>query len=330
MKSNPKVVFIIVCWNNQDLLAECFDSIHMQTYKNCETIMIDNDSKDSSVEFTKQNYPWVNVYEAEANLGFAKGNNVALNYARELFPDYDYAVFLNSDARVAVDWVQTLIDFAETKPRGALYQTTTLDYYDHQIIDSTHIYISQNGSGVQGSWRSLLVGEKGPRKVFGVNAAAAMISRRFIEAQPFNRLFDETMFMYLEDVDLSARATIMGWDNYLVPGSFAYHMGSASSGKNPGFSLYMTYRNNIALLLKNIPASLLWKVLLLAMRSDIHTIRHLRRTGQGRAIPKLIKGRVVGFFRIPLYLPQIISMRRYRKTVNKHNLWALMLKGVNL
>lgn len=327
MNNSPLVVYIIVCWNNKDLLRECFDSISNQTYKNHKTILIDNGSGDDSVVFTKKHYPWVDLYEAGDNLGFAKGNNVALRYAQEKYPEYKYVVFLNSDARLGAEWTQTLVGFAEKKPRGALFQSMTLDYYDHSVIDSTHIYISRSGSGVQSGWRKPFCGEKGPRKVFGTNAAAAMISRGFIEAQPFDTLFDETMFMYLEDVDVSARATIMGWDNYLVPGAFAYHMGSASSGKNPGFSLYMTYRNNIALLFKNIPLSLLWKVFLLAVRSDYHTIRHLRRLGQNKAIIKLVKGRIVGIIRLPLYTRGIFTMRKYRKTVSKEYLWNLMRSG---
>lgn len=325
--NRPKVAFILVCWNNQDLLAECFDSIAAQTYENHITVMVDNGSKDDSVLTTRKAYPWVEVVEARANLGFAKGNNRGIDYAISNHKDIDYIVFLNTDARLAEDWLEVLIKFAIIKPRGALFQSTTLDYYDHNIIDSTHIYISRNGSGTQASWRAPFGGFKGPRKVFGVNAAAAMISRSFLDKQPFAAIFDETMFMYLEDVDLSARATVMGWDNYLVPGTVAFHMGSASSGKKPGFSLYMTYRNNIALLAKNIPLGMLVRMAPSMMLSDYHTIRHLKRIGQRDSIPKLIKGRVVGFIRLPLYSRSIWLMRQHRNKVSKHYLWQLMHHG---
>jgi GT2 family glycosyltransferase len=325
--NNLKVAFVLVCWNNQDLLKECFDSVKAQTHTNHVTIMVDNGSKDDSVKYTHQQYPWVDIYEAGDNLGFAKGNNVGINYAIEKYPDVDYIVFLNTDARLAPDWLETLLAFAARKPQGALFQSVTLDYYDHNVVDSTHIYVSRNGSGTQSGWRTPYLGQTGPRKVFGVNAAAAMISRAFIEAQPFKRLFDETMFMYLEDVDLSARATVMGWDNYLVPATTAYHMGSASSGKNPGFSLYLTYRNNIAMLAKNIPWRMLWKMFYSMLAADRHTIKHLRRTGQPEAAKKLVKGRIVGLLRLPLYLPGIIKMHRYRRSVSSEYLWQLMNKG---
>jgi GT2 family glycosyltransferase len=324
---NAQVAFIVVCWNNQTLLTECLESIQKQTYNNHVTIMVDNGSKDHSVSYTRNNFPWVNIYEAKANLGFAKGNNVGIQYALEKYPNLEYVVFINTDARLKEDWLGTMLEFAESKPKGALFQSTTLDYYDPRIIDSTHIYISRNGSGTQAAWRTPFAGYKGPRKVFGVNAAAAMISCKFIDAQPFSTVFDETMFMYLEDVDLSTRATVMGWDNYLVPGTLAYHMGSASSGKKPGYSLFMTYRNNIAVLVKNIPISVLFKMLPAIIRSDYHTIRHLRRSNQAEAVPMLIKGRVIGLFRLPLYTISIIKMSRYRRTVSRDYLWQLMRFG---
>lgn len=324
---SSKVAFILVCWNNQDLLGEGYESIKAQTYKDHVTVMVDNGSKDASVEFTKREYDWVDVYESGKNLGFAKGNNVGIAYALEKYPDIEYVVLLNSDARLKDDWLETMLEFAANKPKGALFQSTTLDYYNHEIVDSTHIFVSHNGSGTQYGWRTPYLGDTGPKKVFGVNAAAAMVSRSFLDHQPFANLFDNTLFMYLEDVDISARATTMGWDNYLVPGTQAYHMGSASSGKNPGFSLYMTYRNNIAVLAKNLPWSMLLKMSFSMLKADRHTIKHLKRTGQGKVVGKLIKGRLVGILRLPLYLPGILKMHRYRKSVSKEYLRQLMEKG---
>ncbi len=248
-----KVAFIVVGWNNKELLKECFDSIYSQTYSNITIIFIDNASVDDSVSWVRKNYPKVIVLAQDSNTGFAKGNNIGINRALE-DQKVSYIALLNTDARLAPDWVEKVVNFAALKPNGAMYQGTTLDYYNNNIIDSTHIFVSRWGQGTQGNWRYFVTKEIGPKKVFGVNAAACMISRAFIMAQPFGRqFFDESMFMYLEDVDVATRATVMGWDNYLVSGVRAYHMGSASSGKNPNFSLYMTFRNSSGLLIKNMP-----------------------------------------------------------------------------
>ena len=324
-----EIATIVVSWNNEDILGECFQSLRDQTIadKNI-TVLVDNNSADASVDFTKINFPEVDVLDFDKNLGFAAGNNRAIEYVFKNYPTVDYIVLLNSDARIDRNWLETLYEFAGKKKKGAFFQSITLDYYDHEVIDSSHIYVARNSAGTQSNWRSLYTGELGPARVFGVNFAAAMINVRFIKEQPLPHLLDETMFMYLEDVYACARATVMGWENYLVPGTRAYHMGSVSSNKRPGFSLYLTYRNNIALLLKNVPSSLLLRIIPAMIRSDYHTMRHLRRIGQQGSIKYLLKGRIAGFFRLWRYRKQIKAMSPYRNSVAKEYIWALMDKGV--
>ena len=55
------------------------------------------------------------------------------------------------------------------------------------LLISIDTHIARNGQGTQGSWRDIYEQEFGPKKVFGVNAAAAMITRKFIDAQPFDQ-----------------------------------------------------------------------------------------------------------------------------------------------
>ena len=327
MNSDPKVAFIIVSWNNSDLLPECFESIEKQSYKNHITVLVDNGSKDDTVSMVKEKYPKVELIDAGTNLGFAKGNNRGIEHALKQYPSLEYCVFLNTDARLRDDWLGVMLDFAKRKPKLALAQSITLDYYDHRIIDSTHIYISQQGAGTQSGWRNPFRGYKGPRRVFGVNAAAALISCQFISSQPYEHLLDETLFMYLEDVDLAARATIMGWECYSVSGTEAYHMGSASSGKNPGYSLYMTYRNNLAVLYKNLPLTIFLKIIPKLIISDYYTIRHLRTLKKGYLAKQIIKGRLVGLLRLPLFIGSAIKIRHYRYAIDHTALWDLMRTG---
>jgi len=326
-QNSSKVAFVIVSWNNADILPECLESIEKQTYTNHTTTLIDNGSKDDTVNLIKESFPWVNLIVAGKNLGFAKGNNRAINQTLQRQPEIEYIVLLNTDARLDKDWLKAHIEFASKKPNGAVFQGTMLDYYDHNTIDSTHVYISRDGQGTQGNWRRMYVGEKGPMKVFGSNAAACMISCKFIDAQPFkDQLFDERFFMYLEDVDLATRALVLGWDNYLVPNAKAYHMGSASSGKNPGFSLYMTFRNNTALLMKNIPTSIFLRMIPLIIRVDFHTVRHLCRENKYKAATKVIEGRLVGIIRLPFYINKTRKIKKLTN-ISKEYLWHLMNKG---
>lgn len=328
MKNKSNVTFVIVSWNNEDLLPECLESIKAQTHSSYTTILVDNGSSDNSVAVSQKTLPEIKVIKTGKNLGFTGGNNVGIKTALA-DPDIEYVALLNTDARLEKDWLKTVVEFVTTKPRWACAQGTTLNYSDTGVIDSTHLYFTRGGQGAQGHWQESYYEELGPKKVFGVNAAACLISRKFIDAQPYRQLFDESFFMYLEDVDIAARATIMGWDNYLVPGARAYHMGSISSGGKSGFSdygLYMTFRNNLAVILKNYPWSLVLKLILALPLTDYRTARHLNKLGYKSAARKVIAGRIVGIGRSPIYLIKRLRMRGKRK-IDKDYLWQLMDRG---
>lgn len=324
---NQRVAYVIVGWNNKNLLKECIESIIQQTYKNKKIIYVDNNSSDGSVDFVKTHFPEVEVIKQNENVGFARGNNIGIKYALK-DNEVQFVALLNTDARLAKNWTEVILGTAILKPRGAAFQTITLDYYKHSIIDSTHVYVSYSGQGTQGSWRrELLEGhDVATQKVFGCNAAAVVYSRAFIEEQPFDDFFDENMFMYLEDVDVAARATVMGWDNYVVAGSRAYHMGSASSSKNPGFSLYMTFRNNSGVLVKNFHFLILLRMAPKILRGDFDSAIVLWRDKKKGLILQLLRGRITGLARLPVFL-----LKR-RKVVNKgslpyHLVWIMMRRG---
>lgn len=329
MSTQDTVAYIIVAWNNKTLLDECINSILAQSttlFK--KIVLVDNDSKDGTVEYIKEAFPDVVLLPQADNYGFAKGNNIGIT-ATLADESVKYFVLLNTDATLSPNWTQTLVDAANIRPKAACLQSVTLDYYNHSVIDSTHIYISRYGQATQSSWREPTSDDKeiSPLKVFGCNAAAMMITRSFIEAQPFKDFFDETMFMYLEDVDVAVRATVMGWDNFVVPHTRAYHMGSVSSTKkDPSFSLYMTFRNNTGLIVKNLPAGIATRLFLRMLKSDIASIRHLRRIGRGGAAPAIIKGRFVGFLFLPIFMIKRHHLKRLR-SIDQNYLWRLMRRG---
>jgi GT2 family glycosyltransferase len=106
-----KVAFIVVGWNNTDILPDCFKSIYEQSYDNTAVYFVDNGSKDDSVEKTKKDFPQVKIIEPGYNTGFAKGNNIGIKEALK-DPDVKYIALLNSDARLKPEWTKTIVDFA--------------------------------------------------------------------------------------------------------------------------------------------------------------------------------------------------------------------------
>lgn len=327
-KEYVSVGVAIVCWNNEKILPQCLDSIRAQTHSNIKTIVLDNNSSDNSVEIIERDYPWTDLIKSPLNTGFARGNNLIIE---EFLKDESikYIALVNSDAILDKDWVRKLVDFASEKPSDniAFLQGLTLDFYDHSFVDSTHVYINQSGNAIQANYREKAnnIGKMG-HEVFGVNAAACIVSRDFLEKQPFDSLFDEEFFMYLEDVDICARATIMGWSSYFVPEAKAYHMGSASSLKNPGFSVYFVNRNNLPMLVKNLPLSLVFRMLPFMIFSDIKQLIRILRGRNYVVFRKFIWGRAVSIFFTLKFINKARIMARNRKIPTK-SLWQLMKKG---
>lgn len=318
----PLVTFIIVCWNNRDLLEECFQSIDQQKYKQLHTIVVDNGSTDNSVSYIRSRHPKIELIETGKNNGFAIGNNIGIAHALK-DPECQYVVLLNTDARLSPDWVEQLVAFAVKHPKGAAFQSPTVDYYDHNILDSRGLTFDHRGRAVQLGYR-----EQNPnlktKQVFGVNAAAAMFSRAFLEDQPFGTdYFDSDMWMYSEDVDIAARAIITGWQNWFVNKSCAYHMGSASSSGNPGFSIFMSYRNNTFVLVKNFPWSMILRILPGLIVTDVASIyRHIK----GRnyiAIKAMIRARCYSLLHLRVYLAKRQKIKS-RRVISNHDLWLLM------
>ena len=317
-----KISFVVVCYNNEDLLDTCIQSIQQQTHKDYEIILVDNGSVDKSVEHVKKHYPEVTLIEAGKNTGFAIGNNIGIKKALE-DPDCSYVAFLNSDATIDADWSETLLNFAATHPKSAGLQAPTLDYYDHTILDSRGITIDPEGRARQLGHREVYKARES-HVVFGAHAAACIYNAEFLRTQAFgDDFFDSDLWMYLEDVDLAARGTITGWQSWYVDGSFGYHMGSASSSKNPGFSVYMCYRNNYPMLLKNLPVSHLVYATFGAAWTDLVTLASLLRGKNYIPLKAIIKGRVNGWQMIPLFLKKRKSVRKSSQ-ISKQDLKKLM------
>lgn len=296
-----KTYFVIVSWNNSDLLPTCIDSVLKQSDKDYSIIVVDNGSNDNSIDLLHEEYPQVEVIDAGKNNGFAIGNNMGIARALE-DKDCKYVALLNTDATVDPEWLRTILTFADKHPEGASFQTPTLDYFDHETLDSRGIKIDLAGRAIQLGYREAVKESYDDHQIFGVNAAACIYTADFLKKQPFGSDYlDSDMWMYLEDVDLALRAQILNYESWLVAGAFAYHMGSASSSKNPGFSVFMIYRNNASMLVKNLPSKILMKVVPRLVLSDIVLIAGFLRHRNLRTIKYIIKGRVHSLRRLGLF-----------------------------
>lgn len=323
---DTSVGFVVVSYNALDLLERCLESLYRQSPGPACIVVVDNGSEDGTPERLRRDHPTVRLIELGRNAGFAAACNVGIG---ALFADCAcrYVGLVNQDAWLADNWLECLLGFAERHPRGAGFQGLTVDGRDHDVVDSFGLYMGTAGRAIQLGYRSRNP-PPGTGEVFGVNAAAALYSGAFLCAQPFGEEYlDADLFMYLEDVDLAARAVVMGWHNYFVKGAVAYHLGSGGDRENRAFSLRMTSRNDVLVLVKNLP----WPVVLRSLpgmgRSELARLRSFVKAGEFAKVAALVRGRLESLLLLPRFVGKRRLLRPHRSVARPH-LRQLMQGGV--
>jgi GT2 family glycosyltransferase len=255
MASPRSVLVVIVNFNSGPLLAKSVACVNAQTYADWRLVVADNASSDDSVSQMLLRYPDVDVLHAGRNLGFAAANNLAVRSR----PATRWVALLNPDAFPEPDWLQRLVEAAESRPEFGAFASCTLCASDPGLMDGA-------GDAYHLSGRYWRRGNLRPRseryarsaEVFSACAAAALYSRAAWDQVTG---MDEDYFCYGEDVDLGFRLQLAGHRCLYVPQAIAYHEGSAVTGRRSDFSTYYGQRNLVWTFVKNMPPLLFWTLL---------------------------------------------------------------------
>ena len=148
-------------------------------------------------------------------------------------------------------------------PRIGICQSKIVSKNNPNIIDAIGISIDELGDAYQIGYNEVDNGQYDiPQDIFGACACSALYR---VELLKQIGLFDPDFFAYYEDVDLSWRARIDGWESVYVPTSIVYHIHSASGSKVKNYYLS---RNKLFYLMKNAPFYLVGR----RVMSDIYEI----------------------------------------------------------
>jgi|SRR5437867_4210731 len=224
----------IINWNSGDLLRTCIESIVATT--SVKILVIDNASRDSSLDCTVEFRDRANVIRLNENRGFAGGVNQAFRWTST-----PYVLILNPDVQVLPGAIQLLEQFMHEYPRAAAAGGYIGEKYLPRPFPTTRSLILEN-IGVQHLTIAPL--QPGPARVDQVAAAAMMIRRQaYEEAGEFDEHFYPAWY---EDVDYCHRLTHCGWQVYFVAAAEFIHMGGYSTGAlGNGNFLRAYYRNQI-------------------------------------------------------------------------------------
>ncbi len=232
----PDVSIVVVSFNTRDLLRACLASIpHGCEGLRFETFVVDNDSHDGSAAMVAREFPLVNLMEGHGNVGFARANNLALAQCRGRF-----LFCLNPDASVHAGSIRTLVD--------AMRRDPSIGYAGPKLLnaDGSHQWSAYRFHTLLSpfySWSMLGLDRRRPRSrhcmslhhAHGADTAidadwllgAALMVRR----EAFERCggFDESFFLYAEEIEWCARLAAEGWRGRYVPEAVVTHVRSAST-----------------------------------------------------------------------------------------------------
>lgn len=316
-----KRVFVVIPnYNGADMLAPAIESVLNQSYKDLTLVIVDNGSHDGSKAimeaYAKKDTRVRNIYR-EKNYGYTGGVNPGMELAIQ--EGADYVAPFNNDAIAHKDWLKHLAAFLDEHPAYGIAACNLL-HADGKTYDSTGDQYSIWGLPYPRDRDLPVRTHDNGGDIFGASGGASMYRVSMLQKIG---LFDQDFFAYYEDIDLSFRAQLAGWKVRFVPDSIVYHKQSVTSNAMPsGFTTYQYMKNLPLVIVKDMPASLAWRVYpRFALGYSMSFLNALVRSGNGWPALK-------GFGKsIALTPKKLIERRRIQKhrTVTPDYIWSLFL-----
>ena len=244
---------VILNWNGKKMLDRFLPSVTAHTQGDAEVIIADNGSTDDSLDFVRAQYPGLRIIELDKNYGFAGGYNRALQQVKA-----DYYVLLNDDVEVTPGWIEPVVAQMQQHPDTAICQPKLLMY------DQRDTFEYAGGAGgfldkygypfCRGRMFTSLEQDNGqyntPGEIFWASGAAM-----FVRADVWHQLggLDDDFFAHMEEIDFCWRAKNAGYRVEYCPQSTVFHVGGGTLPKSNPRKTYLNFRNNMALLYKNLP-----------------------------------------------------------------------------
>lgn len=234
----PVVSVLIVGYRCRDFLADCLEGLLRNTSGvACEVLYVDC-SGDGSVPMVREKFPAVRVVDNEENLGFGQGNNFLARHAKG-----KYVLLLNPDTLIRDNAVGELVAFAEANPQGGAWGGITR-LEDGRMDPSCQ----QAAPGLRALLGSLLgirrwgtggvrEGDQSGSEVPTLTGAFMLVRRSLWE---WLGGFDETFFMYSEEVDLCYRIRRAGYRVLMTPDAEIVHLVGGGSRLSQERLLAMT------------------------------------------------------------------------------------------
>lgn len=306
-----RITAAVVTWNSERLIPALSETLR-KLQPVCRILISDNASEDGTVELLRRQVPGAEVLVNPRNGGFGYGNNRALEACRT-----EYLLLLNSDASIEVPDLDILARTLDGNKGLAGVQPLLRLWGWPMVTLSAGCSMNEYGRGYDmDSMHFQPFPRTGPEKVPCITAALSLF-----RTDALRRVggFDERMFMYFEDIDLSLRLRAAGMDLLLNPEARGLHMLGASSERKaarawelrssaylarkylggagcriPGYWMRREWRTRLHCLLRGIPW--LWR---------LRAVYDAGRTGTRRVeLPREVLGEVLAPRPLRMPLPR--------------------------
>ena len=338
------ISIVIVNYNVRYFLHKCLESVFDSRLDGLkiEVFVVDNNSVDGSVEMVRDNFPQVNLIASKENLGFSKGNNLAIKQAAGR-----YILLLNPDTIIEEDTLRICTAYMDAHEAvGAL---------GVQMIDGTGKFLAESKRALPGIWNSLSklsgMAQLFPDSAFFNGYALGHLSKderheievlcgafMFMRAEAIEKvgMLDEAFFMYGEDIDLSRRILEGGYKIHYIPDTKIIHY-KGESTKKTSFNYVRTFYNAMKIYVRKHYKGITGRIIALLLTVGINiraglslVMRFLQNLIPGAVDAALIYAGLLGFGQYwgryyhndPDYLDQTVF---YTNIAGYAILWALVL-----
>lgn len=262
-----RVAVVILNYNGKKFLEQFLPNIIENSSSVADIIVADNKSTDDSVDFMKNTYPDIRLIINDNNEGFARGYNIALCQV-----EAEYYILLNTDIEVTPHWIEPIIEIMDRDSTIAAGQPKLLSYYERDKFE----YAGAGGGFIdkygypfcRGRLFQNIETDYGQfddeKEVFWATGACM-----FIRASLYNKYggLDDSFFVHMEEIDFCWRLKNLGYKIIYCAKSVVYHIGGGTLPRSSSKKTYFNFRNNLSLLIKNLPegtvlSTILYRILL--------------------------------------------------------------------
>lgn len=237
---NQLLYVIILNYNGCEDTLKCVESVRRSSYQNLKILVVDNNSKDNSVDRIKKECKDVEILKTNKNLGFAGGNNKGIIYALER--NADYICLLNNDVLVEQNTFEILLERLSKNDKRIVGPATL--FWNSGDVHSTGLKINFY-KGI-----AKLINNK--RNIEDIHEEEVLCDYLEGTCLLFNRklieeigCIPEIYFLYYEETEWCCQAKKKGYEIVCYPQARIWHKGSASVNKVSGLKLYFEDRNRV-------------------------------------------------------------------------------------